>query len=657
MISLHVLFQDHAVLQQRQWNPVWGNAVPGHRLQIQFAGAEFLAKVNASGAFKFRLPPLPASGPYSMVITDVENQETVTINDLMIGEVWVASGQSNMEYQLISDWTSTLAQKADPSSKVNKEQKEEYCDTITDPAAIRFFTVQKEASGMEEDTCSGEWKYMSPETAPWASAVAAWFARYVQKNQKVAVGLIITAWGGTIAESWTSRAGLLSNPETAPMVPDMDNVFFETDWPVYSVTPTSYEAYFDPGNKGFDMGWADPAFDDSAWKSMAVPGSWIMQKISGNGALWVRQEINIPASWRKKDLILNLGGIDKHDTTYFNGVKVGGMGKEGETTFWDTPRHYRIPAELVKEGKNVVAVRAYSFMHDGALGGGKEDYFIQPEGEDDKIFFAGIWKAEPEYDLGVLCPAAMPGPGYANTPGILFNSMLRPLIPYGIRGAIWYQGESNANTLPGALAYEEKLCTMIRDWRYHWGQGDFPFIQVQLANYSPLGAPAYDAASRWAVLRDAQRKVCEKLPGVTMCTAIDVGNLLDIHPHDKKSVGKRMADNALYHVYGQKSIVPFGPLYRRSEVEGDGIRIYFDYADGMTIKEDLPQSFYVAGPQRGFYPATSVEICGDSILVRCKDVKTPYSVRYGWSDALINTLYNSAGLPASPFRTDHWDFY
>ena len=657
MISLHPLFQDHAVLQQRQWNPVWGYATPGHRLQVQFAEVEFLTKVNATGSFKFRLPPLPAGGPYSMTVTDVENQETVAIKDVMIGEVWVASGQSNMEYLLVSDWTSISARKANPAVSLNLEQKKEYCDTITDPAAIRFFTVKKEASGLEEDTVSGEWKYMSPETAPWASAVGAWFARYVQENQNVPFGLIVTAWGGTRVESWTSRVGLLSNPATAPLVPDTDDVFLKATWQEYSVTPTSYEAFYDPGNKGFDNGWADPDFDDSKWACMAVPGSWIAQRISGNGALWVRKEINIPGSWCGKDLMLNLGGIDKHDTTYFNGVKVGGMGKEGDVTCWDTPRHYKIPAELVKEGRNVLAVRAYSFIHDGALGGDKDKYFIQPDGESEKIFFAGTWwKAFPEYDLGVLCPAALPGPGFANTPGILFNSMVRPLIPYGIRGVIWYQGESNTRSASDSLGYEDKLCTMIRDWRYHWGQGDFPFIQVQLANYSPLGAPAYDDTSKWAILRDVQRNVCEKLPRVTMCTAVDVGNLVDIHPHDKKSVGKRMAENALYHVYGQKSIIPFGPLYRRSEVEGNSIRIYFDYADGMTINEELPQSFYIAGANRLFYPATTVEICGDSILVRCERIQNPYAVRYGWSDALINTLYNRAGLPASPFRTDHWDF-
>ena len=233
--------------------------------------------------------------------------------------------------------------------------------------------------------------------------------------------------------------------------------------------------------------------------------------------------------------------------------------------------------------------------------------------------------------------------------------MIRPLLPFAIRGAIWYQGESNAHSVFDSLAYERKLSTMIRDWRYHWGQGDFPFIQVQLANYSPGIDPEFVRDSRWAVLRESQRLVCENLPQVSMCTAVDIGELTDIHPQDKKTVGFRMAANALHHVYGDESIVPFGPLYQSYAVEGNSIRITFRYTEGMKIREDLPQSFYVAGKDRVFHPATAVKVEGNSILVSSEKVSNPYAVRYGWSDAAISTVYNAAGLPASPFRTDDWN--
>ena len=660
MITLNPLFRDGAVFQQKKMIPVWGTATAGNRLKAVFAGVEANTKTASGGKFMFRLPPVNAGGPFVLKITDLDSGESVEIKDILVGEVWLASGQSNMEYALGSDLVQNPDEKFHSPECVNRVQEIEYCDTIKTPSGIRFITVEKNASGLEEESFKGEWKYMNRENAPQASAVAAWFARFVQQKLNVPIGLVIAPWGGTIAEAWTSRAGLLSNPETAPMVADVDNVLNdESCWnrPKDITVQLPSEACLDPGNEGFGKGWADPGFDDSAWKKMRVPGSWIIQKISGNGALWVRQEIEIPSAWTGKDLVLNMGGIDKQDTTYFNGVKIGGMGEGADSSCWNKPRKYKISADLVKPGKNILAVRAYSFMYDGAFLGMKPSYFIQPENSEEKIFIFGEWKANAELDLGVLTPAtSLPGPGNANTPGILFNGMIRPLIPFAIRGVIWYQGESNAHSVSQSLSYEDKLSTMIRDWRYQWGQGDFPFIQVQLANYSPNFDPEYFADSRWAVLRDAQRKVCEKLSGVSMCSAVDAGDLIDIHPQDKKTVGFRMAENALHHVYGQENIVPFGPLYQSCSVEGNCIRIKFKYTDGMYLKEDLPQSFYIAGKEKEFFPATMVKVEGNSVLVSSEKVPSPYAVRYGWSDAIISTLYNAAGLPASSFRTDNWDF-
>ena len=659
MIILNPLFRDGAVFQQKKMIPVWGKAAEGNFIKAEFAGVEAFTKVANGGKFMLRLPAVDAGGPFELKISDLTSGEQLVVKDILVGEVWLASGQSNMEYMLGSDWVHTESEEDHGPHCVNRIQEKEYCDTIQDSSLIRFITVEKRASGLEEETFNGEWKYMSRENAPLASAVAAWFARFVQNEIKVPMGLVIAPWGGTKAEAWTSRAGLLSNSETAPMVARTDELYNEEDcWdrPVTPAPAEPQEKNLDPGNKCFEKGWAEPDFDDSAWKEMRVPGSWIQQKISGNGALWTRKEIEIPAGWIGKDLILSLGGIDKQDTSYFNGVKVGGMGEGADASFWNTRREYKIPGNIVKSGRNVVAVRAYSFMFDGSLGGKKQDYYIQPEGSEEKIELSGTWKAAAELNLGVLTPAAaLYGPGNPNTPGILFNGMIRPLIPYAIRGVIWYQGESNAHSVAESYSYEEKLCTLIRDWRYQWGQGDFPFIQVQLANYSPMYDPEFVDDSRWAVLRESQMKVCQRMPLVTMCTAVDVGELNDIHPQDKKTVGFRMAENALHHVYGMKDRVPFGPLYQSCSVEGNVIRLNFSYADGLTVKEDLPQSFYVAGENRVFYPATFVKVEQNSILVSCEKVPAPCSVRYGWSDAAISTVYNGTGFPASPFRTDSWN--
>lgn len=658
MITLNSLFCDGAVFQQKKTIPVWGKGTPGKRMKAEFAGAEAYTKVSAAGDFMFRFPPMEAGGPFSLKITDLESGETVEVHDILVGEVWLASGQSNMEYQLGRNYDA-----ADPNQEgplLCEIQLKEYCETIPTPEKLRFFTVGKVASGLDETSLTGTWKYMTPENAPGASAVAAWFARFMQEKIDVPFGLIIAPWGGTIAEAWTSRAGLLSNPDTAHSVYATDEIYNDPEvWMRQANGPTPIaEEYVDPGNKGFEQGFADPELDDSDWIEMKVPGSWIAQKISGNGALWARRTVILPAGWAGKDLVLEMGGIDKQDVSYFNGVEIGGMGTGIDASFWNTARSYKIPGNLVKAGKNVIAVRAYSFMFDGAFLGLNKMYNIHPEGSDDKVMIFGMWKAKAELDLGVLSPAAaLLGPNNPNTPGILFSGMIRPLIPYAIRGAIWYQGESNAKSVSESLSYEKKMETMIRDWRYQWGQGDFPFIQVQLANYSLAMDPPFVFDSRWAILRDAQRKVCDALPNVSMCTAVDVGDLLDIHPHDKKTVGKRMAADALYRYYGKKNEVPFGPLYRGYSLEGNALRLEFSYAEGMTVDTAQPQSFYVAGNDRIFHPATSVKVEDNTILVSCDRIPVPFAVRYGWSDAIISTVYNAAGFPASSFRTDDWDFY
>ena len=656
MILLHSLFCDGAVFQQNIPIPVWGTATAGVRLKAEFAGVESYTKSTSTGKFMFRLPPVPAGGPYILKVSDPATGENVVVNDILVGEVWVASGQSNMAYKL----GNPPAENETPEQSCTRSiQAKEYCNTIKDPSQIRFFIVPQIATGLEEENCSGAWRYMNQENAPESSAVAAWFSRYVQEKTGTPVGLIVSAYGGTFIESWTSRSGLLSNPETASRVYAMDQLFSEAEpWERKMEAPELDESSCDPGNRGIEWGWAEPDFDDSVWAEMTIPGSWLKQKISGNGAVWVRKEIQIPSAWLQKDLVLILGGIDKQDVTYFNGEKIGGMGEGLDSSFWDVPRIYKIPAALVRPGKNLIAVRAYSFIGDGAFLGPEKKYSIAPEGSEEILKIAGTWKAAPELDLGVSFPRAIfLGPGNPDVPGILFNSMIRPLIPYAIRGVIWYQGENHTENIADAYSYENKLSVLIRDWRYHWGQGNFPFIQTQLANFSPEHDPIFMPHSAWAVVRDAQRKVCKSLPQVYMSSAIDLGELEDIHPQDKKSVGKRLADCTLSHVYKMNEIVPSGPVYENFSIEGNSIRINFSYAEKLIYNSDLPQSFYVAGADRIFHPASSVRIEGNSLVISCDEISVPCAVRYGWSSGPESTLYNGAGLPASSFRTDNWDVF
>ena len=659
MLKLGSIFQDRAILQRGKTIPVWGKSAADAKIKIELAGVTAYGRSNIDGTFKIRLHGLEAGGPYKLKVTDCGSGEVVELDDILVGDVWLASGQSNMAYLLNS---ASAAENCCNPKGLNVRQHKEFQDNISNPEKFRFITVAQNASALEEESFTGEWKYMTKENASVCSAVAAWFGKYIREAEDVPVGLIISSWGGTIAEAWTSRAGLLANPETAALVDETDALYSEEiNWNKTAeevkknkVKPFNAEnAVADSGNEGVKLGWAETDFDDSSWKKMYVPGSWVAQYISGNGACWVRREVTVPDEWLGKDLQLEFGGIDKLDITYFNGVEIGRTGKDLETTWFDKPRNYKIPAELVKKGRNVIAVRAYSFFFDGAFTGREECYNLVLSGTDNKINLAGEWAACPERDLGNLAGVVLNiGAGYANTPSILFNGMIKVLLPYAIKGVIWYQGESNAKSLEDAASYLKKLEIMIRDWYYHFEQGEFPFIQVQLADYHPNGEAQYNKNSAWAVLRDVQRRLCEKMDKVYMVTAVDIGDWNDIHPQDKKTVGFRLAQNALHNVYHHREVIPFGPLYKGYSVEGGRVRLFFDNADGMYIKDDLPQSFYIAGVDGKYHSAEKVVIDNDTVIVSASKVKFPRSVCYAWANAPASTLYNSADLPASPFTTE-----
>ena len=657
-ISLGSLFQDGAVFQRNVDIPVWGKTDPGLVLLAEFAGQKVRTKSNTAGEFMFRFAPVPAGGPYVLNVTDKDGKILCSVKDILVGEVWVASGQSNMEYQLGSDWAFPHNLRNNPNSLARRQQRE-YVAGIKNPAKLRYFYVPHNCTGVRESRVPGTWKYVDEKSAVGFSAAAAWFAKTIQEQLDVPVGVIVTAWGGTRVEAWTSREALLSNPDTAVMANVADRELQKPEiWDVLARKKAAQkDLKRDPGNKGFGLGYAKVDLNESDWKDMIVPGSWMVQKISGNGSVWARKTVMIPAEWAGKDLVLKTGGIDKMDVTYFNGVEVGRTGKDLDTVYWDKKRTYTIPGKLVKAGKNVIAIRAYSFINDGSLNGRREDFTLSlKDSAVEPIKLAGTWKAKAELNYGILNPRTSGyNPEYPNTPGILFDGMLNPLLPYAIRGVIWYQGCSNAGSIHNAKAYQKRLETMIRDWRFRWGLGDFPFIQVQLAYYDRNQEAPYYPNSPWAYLRESQRLLCENMPNVFMASVIDNGDKLDIHPQDKKTVGLRLAKNALHNVYRFQNIVPSGPLYQSCTVEGNKIRITFRYGDGLTVKGDFRKSFYIGSEMGVFYPADTLVIEGNSVVLSSKEVENPAAVRYAWSQAPVSCLYNAAGLPASSFRTDNWD--
>ncbi len=659
-MKLNSLFQDGAVFQRQKNIPVWGKAIPAHLLKAAFGGKEAWARSSANGDFIFFLPPFEAGGPYTLTVSDTESDESVTISDILVGEVWIASGQSNMSYSLESNWAVDASVKRE--DKTSYKQLQEFISSTSKASNLRFFKVAQNASGCRETEAVGKWYRLNSPQAPQCSAVAAWFGKYVQERLNIPIGMIVTAWGGTIAEAWTSPEALLTNPDTAICVNQLEErMSTQEAWEVNSKDATAARlSRPDPGNEGFAKGWANPEYIDATWSMMQIPGSWKQQGISGNGAIWVRRKVKIPKAWVGKELVLHTGGIDKHDITYFNGVEIGRTGKELESDWYNYPRAYTVPAALVREGENTIAIRAFSFLWEGAFWGGDNSYVLSLQGTDETIPLAGKWSATPEFDWGNLSMENLNpnsfGRNNPNTPGILFDGMLYPLLPYAIRGAIWYQGESNAPTLNTSKQYYAKLKTMISDWRFHFRQGDFPFIQVQLANFhAPV---AFDKKSAWALLREAQRLICDSLPEVYMASAIDIGETEDIHPQDKKSVGLRMADNALANVYGLP-VTPSGPLYRGCRRENNRIRLFFDHADGLYFKQspcptcdtDSSKSFFIIERDGNATPADSVVIEGNTVLVSSSKCPAPIGVKYGWSDNPPSTLYNNSNLPASPFST------
>ncbi|MBO4648032.1 MAG: hypothetical protein J5806_07740 [Lentisphaeria bacterium] len=647
-MRLGTLFSDGAVLQQGQPVPVWGETIPGLLVKAEIAGKQAFARASADGDFRIQLPALPPGGPFELTVGSPENAaETVTVHDVMIGEVWLCSGQSNMYFKLGRPQPSDQLDPATPS--VSRRQEKEFKERVREPGNFRFFTSPLKVTGNREKYCGGEWKTMTAENAPEASAAAAWFGLRLREELNVPVGLICCSWGGAVVETWTSPEALKTNPDTLPMIEHWEELRRQAKcWEPLEMEPSPVIRYAKPddGNKGFGQGWAAPEFDDSAWKTMEVPGSWVEQGIGGNGAVWVRRKIELPASLAGHDLTLHLGGIDKHDITYFNGVEIGRTGREIETEHWDRPRSYRIPGELVKAGENTIAIRGFSFLYDGAFGGEHNMYHLTAA-DGTKIPVAGDWQVQVEYDRGKIASLTEYGIGNHNTPGLQFDSMVWPLIPYAIRGVLWYQGENNAITRAGSASYRKKLETMIRDWRFHWGLPDLPFIVVQLPKYHEC--TAYDEFSPWAVMRESQRAACAALPGVSLVCTLDAGEEKDIHPQDKKTVGCRLAAQAFYQVYGRRDRVPTGPEFLSVQREKDGaLRVFFRFAEGMELRGEPGSSFYLAGEDGKYHPAESAEIDGDSIVLTSSAVKDPVSVRYAWSNNPNLILYNEE-YPAPAF--------
>jgi sialate O-acetylesterase len=627
-VRLPKIFGDNMVLQRNKPVNIWGWAAPGEKITVQFHLQKKAAVTNQQGKWQLQLQPETAGGPYELVVT---GKNIVSIKNILVGEVWVCSGQSNMEMP-IAGW-----------GMINDHEKE--IANASYPF-IRHIKVPNTVSGTpKNDISGGEWKVCSPATAGEFSATAYFFARQLYNKLKVPIGLINSSWGGTQSEAWTSKEGFAQEERFKDIAVAMQagNIEEQIKKRSEAVIENIKKAQGGFDDKNSIAAWKNGDYDDSKWMKMALPGAWEEHGFAGlDGVAWFRKTINIDEADAGKPAVIELAKIDDEDETYINGQKIGGIAK------WDEPRKYTIPAGILKAGKNVIAIKVIDNQGGGGIYG--DAAAMQLTIDNRSLPLAGEWLFRVE---AITSNGANAGIGPNDFPGLLFNGMINPLLPFTIKGAIWYQGESNAGR---AYEYRTAFPLMIKDWRQHFKQGNFPFLFVQLATFGSATANSNNG-SNWAELREAQA-ITLSLPATGMAVTTDIGDAKDIHPKNKQDVGKRLALIALHDVYKQPGEFT-GPVYQSMKVSGNQMELSFTHkgsgwlvkdADGASIK-----GFEIAGADKKFLPAKA-KIKGDKIIVFNDNVQQPVAVRYNWvDDASAGNLFNKENFPAAPFRTDNWE--
>ncbi|GAB2461401.1 9-O-acetylesterase [Hymenobacter qilianensis] len=620
-VRLPRLVSDGMVLQRDAKLTVWGWGAKGEKVTLRFKKKTYSATTGPDGKWTVSLPAQPAGGPYTMNIA-ASNQ--LELKDILVGDVWVCSGQSNMET---------------PMSRLRDRFPEEIA-TANNPR-IRQFTMPTSYSfkGPKDDIASGNWVSVSPQSIGQFSGVAYFFAKDLYAKYQVPIGLIKNAIGGSPAEAWLSAEALKQFPAY-----QQQGEQYKDSALVASIQQRDQAAgrawqqrlyKADQGQAPGQMKWSAPGYDATGWATMGVPGFWADQTPLGqvNGVLWFRKEVEVPASMVGKPARLELGTLVDADSTYINGQLVGTTG------YQYPPRKYDFGPGVLKPGKNVIVVRLIS---NGGRGGFTPDKQYQLSAGGQTLDLRGPW----QYKLGAAMPPAPGSTSFQNQPGGLFNGMVGPLLPYAIKGVIWFQGESNTGK---AQEYQQLFSAVITDWRKQWQRPTLPFLYVQLANF--MSTRPQPGESGWAGVRDAQRQTLQ-LPNTGMVVAIDVGEWNDIHPLDKETVGKRLALAARQVAYGEKKLVASGPLYQSMQVkDGKAVLQFASVGGGLVAKGSGPLTqFAIAGPDKKFVWAQA-RIEGNTVVVWHDEVPAPAFVRYAWADNPAGAnLYNKEGLPASPFQ-------
>ncbi len=620
-VKLPQLIRDSMVLQRDTKINVWGWASTGEKVIVKFNGKTYKTTTGNDGKWMLQLTPTKAGGPYTMEIT---GKNKITLHDILIGDVWLCSGQSNMVHQM-------------------RLHSVRYADEIANAnyPEIRQFLIPTltDLQGPHDDLTTGSWKFANPENVLDFSAVAYFFAKDLYEKYHVPIGLINASVGGTPIEAWTSEEGLKAFPSISNTIKKNKDTAY-----INSIARKNLSANANmpkQEDKGFtgSTPWYDPAYVPKEWRTINIPGYWEDQGVKDlDGVVWYRKEIDVPSSMIGKPAKVFLGRIVDADFLYINGTLVG------NTTYQYPQRRYTVPADLLRPGKNLFVVRVINNFGKGGFVPDKPYCLISGN---DTVDLKGYW----QYKVGeVFVPQnGVGGFGFVaqNQPTALYNTMVAPLINYTIKGMLWYQGEANSSR---GAEYAKLQPAMIADWRSKWKEGDIPFLYVQLPgfmdyNYLP-------SESQWAELREAQLQSLS-VPNTAMAVAIDLGEWNDIHPDRKKDVGDRLALAAEKIAY-RENIIYSGPIYQSSTIDGNKIIISFSNTGSGLITNDneMPAEFAIAGDDKKFVWANT-KIEGDKVIVWSDAVAAPKYVRYAWADDPVNpNLYNKEGLPASPFRTD-----